>query len=247
MSVPSIDNLPGYRRRFIVTPRPGVVRSELEDDFHCMGVTLRHANGIADSVEAVVVRAPWTTCPGAEAQLAKTFAHAPLAEFFARGEKNFNCTHLYDLAMLAAAHADDADVLTYDILVSDPDRDGRRRAEIRRNGVPVLGFVDVNHRIVEPAELAGVELLKMRSWIDALDPDLKEAARLLRWGALVAHGRTIPMERQSDARHMPRGNCYTFQDERVAVAKRVGEIRDFSTGSEHPLDRRDQFDRVRTS
>jgi hypothetical protein len=32
-------------------------------------------------------------------------------------------------------------------------------------------------------------------------------------------------------------NCYTFQPERAAVARRVGLLRDFSDGSEVPLGR----------
>ena len=45
MAEPVLDVLPGYRRRFRVTPGPGQVTSELEDDNHCMAVTLRHQDG----------------------------------------------------------------------------------------------------------------------------------------------------------------------------------------------------------
>src|SRR5690606_21509175 len=103
----------------------------------------------------------------------------------------------YDLALLAAVHAFDTAPLTYDILVSDP-VDARREVELRRNGERLLGWIERDHRIVEPAELAGRRLDELRAWIDALDPDLQEGARLLRWGAMLAHGRSIPMARQSD-------------------------------------------------
>jgi hypothetical protein len=222
-----IDTLPGFRRRFIVTPTSDRVSSEVEDDYHCMGVTIHHDGRVARRVESVMQRSPWTTCPGAVARLEQTFTGVPLDGFVARGEKRANCTHLHDLAVLAAAHASDSDPLIYDILVSDP-VGGRRRVELRRNGTCVLGWVDADGQIVEPAELAGVAFTK--GWIDSLDPAGQEAARLLRWGAILAHGRTIAWERQSDSSRLPVGNCYTFQPERITAAKRVGLIRDFSQG-----------------
>jgi hypothetical protein len=219
----------------LVTPRAGWVRSQVEDDFHHMSVTIHHEGNIATTIEPVMTRAPWTTCPGAVAQLERTFKGVALDAFARRGEKQSNCTHLHDLALLAAAHAADLEPLVYDVLVSDP-IGGERRAVLRRNGVAVLGWTENCFRIVEPAELAGMTFDKMRPWIDALDPQLKEAARLLRWGNMIANGRTIPLEKQSDASRMPSGSCYTFQPERAAAARRVGVIRDFSGGKAQPLE-----------
>lgn len=236
-AAPSLDALPGFRRRFRVTPGPGWVRAEVEDDYHCMAVTLRHAEGVVTGVEAEQDRAPWTTCPGAVAVVEQTFTGVPLSAFPARGAKTANCTHLYDLALLAAAHAGDARPLVYDLLVCDP-QDGVRRLELRRDGDPVMGWVEQDGRFVEPADLAGLTLQDMRSFIDRQDDPVRlEAARLLRWGGFMAHGRQIPMDRQSDASRMP-PNCYTFQPEVAAKARRVGEIREFSAGAARLLDRR---------
>jgi hypothetical protein len=237
MSPAPIDQLPGFRRRFIVTPASDRVSCEVEDDYHCMGVTIHHDGKVATKVAAVMQRAPWTTCPGAIAQLEQTFTGVPLGGFAARGEKRNNCTHLHDLAVLAAAHALDGEQLVYDILVSDP-VDGRRQAQLRRDGTKVLDWVQVDGRIAEPEELAGVAFDEMRAWIDSLDPARQEAARLLRWGTILAHGRTIPWERQSDSSRMPIGNCYTFQPQRYATARRVGLIRDFSQGPQPLVEHR---------
>ena len=87
-----IDTLPGFRRRFIVTPAPDRVSSEVEDDYHCMGVTIHHDGKLATEVKSVMQRAPWTTCPGAIGRLEQTFTGVPLADFAARGEKRTNCT-----------------------------------------------------------------------------------------------------------------------------------------------------------
>ncbi|HTH28543.1 MAG TPA: DUF2889 domain-containing protein [Sphingobium sp.] len=228
-----LDTLPGFRRRLAVFPEPGRVTAAVEDDFHCMAVTLHHDGAIVTAVEAVMDRAPWTTCPGARAMLKTTFEGVALAEAAARGGKKANCTHLYDLAELAAAHAADSAPTRFDILVSDA-VEGRNAAEIRRNGQLLLRFQFDHDVIVEPKSARGLSSHKLRPWIASLDPSEREAARLLQWGSLIAHGRAIPMEKQSDATRM-RPNCYTFQPENAVNAVRVGRIIDFSTGANQPL------------
>lgn len=230
----TLDGLPGFRRRFIVSPRPHAVRAAVEDDYHCMAVVLDHDGGRITAVRAEMDRAPWTTCPGAPAVLAATFTGTALAEASRRGEKQANCTHLHDLALLAAAHAEEQDELVYDILVSDPS-EGLVRAEIRRNGATMLALAHRDDILVAPEAAAGVSLFALRDWIRALPHALQEPARLLQWGVILAHGRTLPMERQSDASRMP-PNCFTFQDARKAGARRVGRVLDFSAGSQVPLD-----------
>jgi len=233
-----IDALPGYRRRFVVTPQAGQVRADLEDDYHCMSVVVDHAGGIATAVDAVMHRAPWTTCPGAEAMLADTFTGVALADFAARGEKAQNCTHLYDLATLAAAHAGDAQPTVYDVLTSDP-VDRISRAELRRDGEVIFAWTLDYFTIVAPADVAGIELTKLKPLFERLDPLGQEAAKILRWGIMVGSGRMIPLANQSDATKIP-SNCFTFQPAMKIVAQRVGVIRDFSTGAASPLDGRDQ-------
>lgn len=230
----ALDNLPGFRRRFIVTPLAGTVSAAVEDDYHCMAVILRHADGMIESVEPVMDRAPWTTCPGAPAVLRQTFTGVALADVVARGEKQANCTHLHDLVLLAAAHAGDTVPTRYDIVVTDP-VDGLWIADIRRNGEPLLRFEHRDDILEQPEAVRGVSLFKLRAWIQSLDEPQREAARLLQWATLIAHGRVIPMERQSDASRMP-PNCFTFQPDNARVAQRVGEIIDFSSGPPEPLD-----------
>jgi hypothetical protein len=230
-----LDDLPGFRRRFRITPGPDSVCCDVEDDFHCMSVLVRHDGEMATSVEPQMHRAPWTTCPGAELKLHETFSGLPLAEFSSRGEKNTNCTHLYDLILLAANHVFDNKPTVYDILVSDH-IDGKRWAQVRMEGEVLLSWVEAELSIIEPDELAGTSLFDMRAWIQSLDPALREAARLLRWGNILASGRSIPLDEQSDATTMP-PNCYTFQPERARQAQRVGEIRDFSQAVEQPLEK----------
>jgi len=231
----ALDNVPGFRRRFRITPGVDSVRAEIEDDYHCMSLTVHHRDGIATMIEPAIKRAPWSTCPGAIETLKQTFTGVALQAFAERGEKRTNCTHLHDLATLSAAHAADDQPLVYDVLVSDP-IDGRREAELRCNGLAVLRLVLMNSQVSEPKEFAGATLDKLGPWIASLQPHLQEGARVLRWGTMIANGRSIPLERQSDASRMPVGNCFTFQPLVRTAAKRIGEIRDFSKGTLQPLE-----------
>src|SRR4051812_30672376 len=98
-----------YRRRITLdAPAPGQVTAELEDDFHHFRVLLGHDGSVVTAVAGEAVRFPWTTCPSAASQLRglvgtplPTTASAIAAVLPARE----NCTHLYDLAGLALAHA----------------------------------------------------------------------------------------------------------------------------------------------
>jgi len=237
MNRTNIDDSPGFRRRFRITPSANFVRAEVEDDYHHMRLTLRHENGVAMDIQPEIVRAPWTTCPGAIEQLKKTFTGTELSKFAERGEKRMNCTHLHDLATLSAAHAYDTQVLVYDVLVSDP-VEGTRESELRSNGVTQLRLVLKDGQVTEPVEFAGATVDKLAPWIYSLDHTLQEGARVLRWATMIANGRTIPLNRQSDASRMPVGNCFTFQPQVRIAAKRVGEIRDFSRSASQPLETR---------
>ena len=176
-------------------------------------------------------RAPWTTCPGAVAVLEQTFTGIALESFAARGEKRANCTHLHDLAVLAAAHAFDAAATVFDILVSDP-IEGRSEAELRRNGIAVLGWSVVKGRIVEPAPLAGLDLDNMRPWIESLDPAAAGGGKA---AALGNHGRARANAcRRMGIRDRPHGKSAAgvtrSSRTRSGEAKHVGAIRDFSRG-----------------
>ncbi|MCB2076329.1 MAG: DUF2889 domain-containing protein [Novosphingobium sp.] len=225
--------MPGYRRRIRVEPRTNAVLAMLEDDIHGLSVILRHDGEKVLSVEPEAHRMPWDTCPGAVAKLIDTFAGQPLSEVTPRREKKANCTHLHDLAVLAATHAGDSATIVYDIVATDP-VDARRILEIRANGKLLHRWIEHGGTLKTPDAIAGHSLLTLRDWIATLEGIDQEAARLLQWGSLVAHGRTMPLEEQSRAADLP-PNCYTFQPERAARANRVGDRFDFSDGTRVPL------------
>lgn len=220
---------PGYRRTIRTVPSAGAVAAMMEDDMHCMAVILRHDGERVTTVEPDQARAPWTTCPGAEAKLIGTFTGALLDAVSVRHERAVNCTHLHDLAVLAAAHAASAAPVHYQMAVSDP-VDGLRVLEIRRDGRRVWLWEEQDGRLMSPPAIAGRGLFELRDWIAGLGKPEQEAGRLLQTAGLISHGRIIPIDRQSDAAAMP-PICHTFQPEQAAVAKRIAAPLDFSSGA----------------
>ena len=226
---------PAFRRRILIEPAPGCVVAELEDDWHRMVVTLHHADGIARAVNSEMKRWPWTTCLGAIAQLTATFTNQPLAEFARRGAKAQNCTHLHDLAVFAAAHADGLAPVAYDTTVTDPS-DGQREARILRDGLPVMAWVLADAALLGPAEVAGLTLFTLNEWIASLGPDKQEAARILRWAAILGFGRAMDIPEGTPGTAFPGGSCHTFQPAIAATAIRRPDVpRDFSQSGIAPL------------
>ncbi|WP_317929589.1 hypothetical protein [Halioxenophilus sp. WMMB6] len=229
-----VASVSGFRRRFSIEPDELSIRVAVEDDFHCMKLFIEHKDGVAQTVTAEIIRAPWTTCPGAQQKATETFIGQSLTDFDRLGSKKQNCTHLYDLALLAGNHYIAASSFIYDILISDPDETGLSLGEVHRDGELLLRW-HVRSFVVElPEEAMKGRLDRLTPWIESLESELKEPAKLLRWAFMIAHGRTIPMADQSDATAMP-PNCYTFQPERAVTAVRIGEIIDFSVENLEPL------------
>lgn len=226
---------PGYRRRILIEPASGCVTAELEDDWHRMVVTLHHAEGTIIRAISQMKRAPWTACPGAMQRLQATFEGVSLADVVRRGEKTANCTHLYDLVLFAASHADMTAPTAYDVRVSDP-VDGQREASIRRNDVTVLGWSLREDRLVAPPALEGRRLTELGDWIASLDRAGQEAARVLRWATIMSFGRQMTIAAHSPASRFANGACFTFQPEQAAAATRMpGADQDFSLPGAMPL------------
>ncbi|MFC3172694.1 DUF2889 domain-containing protein [Novosphingobium bradum] len=230
---------PGYRRRILIEPAPGRVTAELEDDYHRMVVTLGHDGARVTSVEAAMKRSPWTTCPGAIRQLAQTFTGLTLDAAGARAEKTRNCTHLFDLATFACAHAGEAGPVAYEIIVTDP-VDGAQVTQLWRNGALLFDWRMAGGRFAAPAELAGADRSAIPGWVAAQPPELQEAARILRWAAMIAIGRGHDIPAGIDATRFGSGACFSFQPEVAGIARRrPGADVDFAAIGAPPMADRD--------
>lgn len=225
----------GFRRRILIEPAPGRVVAELEDDYHRMAVRLDHAGAIVNCVASEMKRGPWTTCPGAMAVVAETFTGVALTDFPKRGGKFQNCTHLYDLALFAAAHADEAAPLAYEVFVSDPE-DGQRQARLWREGILTLDWLMAGDGFLAPTELAGLTVMQLGEWIAQADRPTAEAGRILRWATILALGRSMDIPTGISGTVFPAGTCYTFQPERAREAtRRPGAAIDFSLPGNEPM------------
>jgi len=84
--------------------------------------------------------------------------------------------------------------------------------------------------------IAGQMLTQLRDWIATLPPAEAEAARILQWASMVAHGRQMTDWENFTPELMP-ANCFAFQPERPRDhIRRTGQRHDFSQGGIEPLD-----------
>jgi hypothetical protein len=244
-SRPAFDlDADAYRRRITVTTlSPGIVHSDLEDDFHHFVITLRHDGTHVVSVDAESQRWPWATCPGAAEPLRK-LAGMPLADRFTAAaqwtDPKQNCTHQYDAACHAITHAaNNRERRVYDmeIPVSDP----------VYGATTVRLWVDGELDLVWHLSPAGLDAPAppfdgapwkggFMRWADAtLAPDAAERAIALRRACDIGRGRNMDLDGvpvASDLSPIMAGVCHTMQPGIVEVAFRhVGSIRDFAA---HP-------------
>jgi hypothetical protein len=234
-----------YRRRIRVENYPQRVVAELEDVTHAFRLTLHHDGRVVNDVTAQPIRYPFDTCPGAVDRL-RPLLGMPLAadarslrETLQPGQ---NCTHLYDLALLAIAHAARTErQRLFDIAVPD-ERENGALLELNRDGATVHQWLVQNHRIVEPVELAGNPMMQgFFQWASkAFSEDLLESALVLQRGYFVAQVRRSDYMhaggRPAAADNMPDGACYTYNSPVVHTAVHTyGMARDFSASAEQLL------------
>jgi hypothetical protein len=230
-----------YRRRILLTtPAPGVVRSDLVDDFHHFVVTLEHDGDHVVSVEVESLRWPWSTCPGAAEPL-RALAGMPLSRrFTAAGrwtDPKRNCTHQFDAACHAIIHAAwGRSERRYDAEVTRREREtGASRVRLWVDGVRRLTWHLNWEGIVDPEPPFDAAPWRggFMRWADATLPeDDAECAIVLRRVCDIGMGRGMNLDAVPVASKLPAsmaGICHTMQPGTVEVALRhVGSIRDFA-------------------
>jgi hypothetical protein len=212
----------------------------MEDDFHSFVVAIRHDGRSVQAVEVESVRTPWATCPMA-AKALETLAGQPLAAGarLAAEVRNAGCTHMLDQALLAIAHASRGTArLAYRMEV-EADADRSIRAQLARDGEPLLDWRVVNGAI-SGGDLDGVSIMALpREAAGRLAPDLLEAAVTLRRAVHISGARAIDMDDFPTAGSIVQGlpaSCYSLLPEvKDRALRNRGTMRDFSGEGRWPL------------
>ena len=230
-----------FLRRIRLTSDGREVLAELEDDFHHFEVRLGHDGAEVTAISGAAVRYPWSTCAEASSALARMVGMALSRRSTAHAavvSPRANCTHLFDLAGLAVAHAAAGrQRRQYDARV--PDRvDGRTRATLHRDGALVLEWDVAGRAILGPPPFDGQRLRGSGfiTWAEGeLDEDQAEAALVLRRALDIGMGRGMDLDPVPNAQaiaEMVGPVCFSFQPERAPVALRMkGTTWDFA---QHP-------------
>lgn len=237
-----------YRRRIrlinsrLAEPRScgatSKVEAELEDTNHAFKCTLFHDQQKITDIQTQSLRIPIDSCPGAAEpikQLIGLDLDCPQKTIIKTANPKFNCTHLYDLTLLAMSHAlRDEHERLYDIDVPD-ETDNPTTVTVRCNADIVLQWQVRRWQLVKPEEFAGKPLYKgFIQWVSkALSGDQLEAAQLIQKGYFVAQARRYDLEVAAGdpALRDPSmyGVCYSYNSPIVETATRnANTTRDFT-------------------
>ena len=240
-----------YRRRIrLATRTPETIDAGVEDDFHHFRIRLHHDGRHVRKVEADALRIPWTACGDAGTAL-QVLEGMPLERScLAVGRWTSaaqQCTHLFDLAGLAAAHAyrgisgDAVSGRQYDAEIPYGfDRGARKVVRLWRDGTSVLTWTIEGDHVVEPPFSDVPFTGGFFRWADTtLVADDAEAAIVLRRACTIGMGRGMDQDSWSSAADVSAGAtgvCYSQQPERRDVALRVrGNILDFDASPDRLL------------
>lgn len=234
-----------FRRRIRLIAAANKVRSAVEDGSHSIRLTLHHDGSCITGLESDYRRMPVDTCPGAIMPLRGligTSLATPMREVLAAHDPRRQCTHLYDLALLAMAHALRDGVRQYDIEVPD-ERAEAVCSRVLRDGVEVHRWQTFQGLITKPEALAGLPLRRgFAAWAAerfADDADALEAALVLHKGYFLSFSRRYDMSSylgqpvlQFTQMH---GSCYTYSPDVVGRGTWISRMRDFTDGADELL------------
>jgi hypothetical protein len=216
------------------------VVGELADDAQHFRVRMRHDRERVVSIDGDAVRHPWSTCPEALRPLRKLEGMALSPRCTAVGDlanARHHCTHWFDLAGLAIAHAATGRVSReYRCAVwGSVEEDGH--ATLERDGEPLLAWRLHRMTILGEAPFDGRALQGgFQDWAeDNLEPDLAEAAIVLRRACSISPVRFFELDQfkvASDVQPVT-GQCYTYTEGTAQRARRQhGSRRDYTDNPE---------------
>lgn len=228
---------PGLWRRIVLQPGDGWIGGALEDDMHRFHMRFDHEDGRITAVNAMAVRHPWSQCPGAAPHIAGELKGEMLTDV-ANRDPFQHCTHLYDLAVLMAAHAHDAEPTRFDMRVADR-VEGRTTATLEKDGEELVRWQLDDTAISGTEPWGGRDLKQLSKWKREIAPDLAELALLLRRAIFVSGARQFvppPDEQMGEWNKFRQGVCFNYQPPQIGNTVRSQDWRrDFSQSGIEPL------------
>lgn len=228
-----------FRRKLRLSVHAREAAVDLEDSNHGFRLRLRHDGEAIIDLQADPIRHPFVTCPGAVMPLRRLLGvrlDMGGAELRARLVPGEQCTHLFDMAMLAHAHARDAGLERLYEVVVDDEREGVMRAQVQCDGAPVHDWQILRgHSIIAPAAFGGRAMMRgFYAWVsESLSGMEHEAAVVLQRGYFVAQSRrmrnTPAAEFPASTDELPDGTCHSYNAAAVGRALRIeGAVRDLT-------------------
>ena len=223
----------------------GKVIAELEDCNHGFRSTVFHDSKQVTAIEAEALRIPLSTCAGALnpiQALVGTKLNADTLSISRQVNPRANCTHLYDLTVLAIHHCQRGETLRqFDVSIPD-EKDGPTEVTVTLNGEPLLNWTIANWFVVSEGKAKGRSLGKgFSKWASELySGDEQEAVFILQKGYFVSGARRFDIQQLeglsvTELSDMA-GVCYSYTPGVVEGAVRTtGNIRDFTHTPEQLL------------
>jgi hypothetical protein len=238
--IASLSAAPSLNRTIRIASGEGVVRAALEDDFHHFLVEIEHRDGVVTAARSKSPRFPYSLCPAAGDRLAALVGasiHDRIVQVQAHADARYQCTHQYELAVLAVSAAGrGVGARVYRAVVADRDAQPQT-AMLERDGEVVLRWTLSDYAVAAPAPYAGVALgAGFSAWVSrTLDEAEAEAALVLRRAVFISSGRGMAARLDAMAHASIRGGCWVQQPERARDALRQrGSTLDFA-GRSHLL------------
>lgn len=235
-----------FRRRIRLTGSDNQVTAELEDNCHGFRAVLHHDGQRITALDPETLRIPYNTCAGATRPIQALVGIAVGSDPKSINESVnpfSNCTHLFDLCVLAIAHAARGPVTRiYDVVVDDEQGESAAAAIVYLDGKEILRFTTRQWELLGPPALKGKPLFRgFAAWAnDYFQGDEREAAFVLQKGYFVSSARRIDSpkiegSRAGDHPHIA-GACHTYSEGVIEQAVRLANtVRDFSDCPEQLL------------
>lgn len=214
----------------------------MEDEHHYFVLELGHDGKRLTSINSTSRRTPWTICPQAAARL-QEFIGQPLRQRIAVNlpeiDSKQQCTHQYDLLMVALAQAIRPGRREYVAKVVGAMHE-YRHAELWLNDEKLLDWRLRGTTIHSSDEFDQQDLRNIMTWAEETLPDNKlEALFVQRRAVMVAASKGVNLDMIKNAGQamvVRAGACFVFQPERADQAERiVGNTRTDVSGPEDLL------------